>query len=73
MRQAVWLVFGLILLAWAAQGAIRLMINHNPGALRYLPGGYAVQLGAYVVLALVGLRCARHNRVQPNPENDPHR
>ena len=73
MRQAVWLVFGLLLAALGAQGAIRLMINHDPGALRLLPGGYPVHLGVYIAVALIGLRCARHNRVQPDPRNDPYR
>lgn len=73
MRQAVWLVFGLILVGYGAVGAIRLMINHDPGALRLLPGGYVVQLGGYIVLALVGLRLARHNRVRADPRQDPYR
>ncbi|GAA2851559.1 hypothetical protein Acy02nite_35130 [Actinoplanes cyaneus] len=73
MRQAVWLVFGLLLLALGAQGCIRLLINHDPGALRVLPGGYVVHLGGYLAMALIGLRCARHNRVQPDPKNDPYR
>ncbi|GAA2706073.1 MULTISPECIES: hypothetical protein [Actinoplanes] len=71
MRQAVWLVFGLILLALGAQGVIRLVVNQDAGALRWLPGGYFVQLGAYVAAALIGLRVAKHNRVRPDPHKHP--
>ncbi|BCJ47834.1 hypothetical protein GCM10010168_21930 [Actinoplanes ianthinogenes] len=70
MRQAVWLVLGLILLAVGAQGAIRLLINKDPGVMRFLPGGYLIQVAAYVAVALIGLRLARLNRVQPDPKND---
>ncbi|WIN00350.1 hypothetical protein ACTOB_004050 [Actinoplanes oblitus] len=73
MRQAVWLVLGLILLAVGGQGAIRLLINKDPGALHYLPGGYLVQLAVWVAVALIGLRLARQNRVQPDPRRDRHR
>lgn len=70
MRQAVWLVFGLILLGLGAQGIIQMLIGHNPGVMRFLPGGYAVQLGAYAVITVAGLRLARHHRVRPDLEND---
>jgi hypothetical protein len=73
MRQAVWLVLGLILCALGATGGIRLLVNKDPGALRHLPGGYPVQLGVYVVVAIIGLRMAQYNRVQPDPRQDRHR
>ncbi|GAA4607840.1 hypothetical protein BJY16_006541 [Actinoplanes octamycinicus] len=73
MRQAVWLVVGLILMAMGAQGAIRLLINKDPGILRFLPGGYLVQVAGYVAVALIGLRLARLNRVQPDPRHDRYR
>lgn len=66
MRQAVWLVVGLILAGLGATGAIRLVINKDPGAMRLLPGGFIVQLAAWIVVVVVGLRLARHNRVRPD-------
>jgi hypothetical protein len=73
MRQIMLLVLGLALLATGAQGFIRLLINHNPGALRVLPGGFAVQLVVYLLIFLFGLSMARRNRVHPDPEHDRHR
>ncbi|WP_436535347.1 hypothetical protein [Actinoplanes sp. HUAS TT8] len=70
MRQAVWLVVGLMLVALGAQGAIVLLINHNPSVLRWVPGGYFVQLAAYAVMIVLGLRLARHNRVRPDVDRD---
>ena len=70
MRQLVLIGLGLILCALGGQGVIRLLINHNPGALHVLPGGFAVQIAAYIAMFAVGYRMARHNRVHPDPEND---
>jgi hypothetical protein len=73
MRQLMLLLLGLALAATGAEGFIRLLINHNPGALRLLPGGFAVQLAGYVLIFLFGLRMARRNRVHPDPEHHRHR
>jgi hypothetical protein len=70
MRQIMFLVLGLTVLALGAQGAIRLLIGHDPGALRHLPGGFAVQLAAYLIIFVFGLQMARRNRVHPDPEHD---
>jgi len=71
MRQGALLVLGLVLLATGSQGVIRLLVTHNPGVLRHLPGGFGVQLVAYAAVALFGLSMARRNRVHPDPEHDP--
>jgi len=73
MRQVALLILGLILAATGAQGFIRLVIGHNPGALRYLPGGFVTQLAAYVAIFLFGLTMTRRNRVNPDPDRDRHR
>ncbi|HEY0530435.1 MAG TPA: hypothetical protein VGD29_02415 [Actinoplanes sp.] len=73
MRQIALLILGLMVLAIGAQGAIRLLIGHDPGALRHLPGGFLVQIVVYVAVALFGLSIARRNRVHPDPEHDGHR
>jgi ABC-type Na+ efflux pump permease subunit len=70
MRQLALAILGLILLAIGAQGVIRLVISHDPGALRHLPGGFMVQLVVYGAIALLGLTMARRNRVHPDPEHD---
>jgi hypothetical protein len=70
MRQVMLLVLGLALCATGAQGFIRLLINHNPGALRGLPGGFAVQLVVYLAIFLFGLTMTRRNRVHADPEHD---
>jgi hypothetical protein len=70
VRQIALLILGLILLAIGAQGVIRLLIGHNPGALRHLPGGFLVQLVVWGAIALFGLTTARRNRVNPDPEHD---
>jgi ABC-type Na+ efflux pump permease subunit len=67
MRQMALVVLGLLLLAIGAQGVIVLVISHDPGALRHLPGGFLVQLVVYGVIALFGLAMARRNRVDPDP------
>jgi hypothetical protein len=70
MRQISLLVLGLVVAAIGAQGFILLVIGHDPGALRWLPGGFVAQLAAYVVVFLFGLTTARRNRVHPDPEHD---
>jgi hypothetical protein len=70
MRQIALLILGLILLAVGAQGVIRLVISHDPGALRHLPGGFPAQLVVYGAIALFGLSMTRRNRVNPDPERD---
>jgi hypothetical protein len=53
------LVLGMVLLVVGAQGAIRILIDHdNAGLLGWLPGGFGVHLAAYVVLAVAGLLLA---------------
>jgi ABC-type Na+ efflux pump permease subunit len=70
MRQVALLILGLALAATGAQGFIRLVIGHDPGALRWLPGGFLIQLVVYLVVFLLGLSMARRNRVHPDPEHD---
>jgi ABC-type Na+ efflux pump permease subunit len=70
MRQIALVILGLMLLAIGAQGVILLVISHNPGALRHLPGGFLVQLVVYGAIALFGYSMARRNRVNPDPEHD---
>jgi uncharacterized membrane protein HdeD (DUF308 family) len=54
-----WLVVGMILLVVGAQGAIRLLVDHqNGGLLSWFPGGFAGQLTGYLVLAAAGLLLA---------------
>ncbi len=70
MRQVALLILGLTLAATGAQGFIRLVIGHNPGGLRFLPGGFAIQLVAYLGIFLFGLTMTRRNRVNPDPDRD---
>ncbi|OUC93517.1 hypothetical protein [Streptosporangium minutum] len=45
----------LLLLVLGAQGAIRLLADHdNAGLLAWLPGGFAVWLACYAVAAVAG-------------------
>jgi hypothetical protein len=74
MRQIALVVLGLVMLAVGAQGVIRLVISHEPGALRHLPGGFLVQLVVWAAIALFGLSLTRRNRIHPDPEHhDPAR
>ena len=73
MRQVALLILGLALAATGAQGFIRLIIGHDPGALRFLPGGFVSQLVAYLFIFLFGLTMTRRNRVRPDPERERHR
>ncbi|WP_280461045.1 hypothetical protein [Nocardia carnea] len=59
MRYVTVLIGGMALLVLGAQGAIRLLADHdNSGLLRWLPGGFPVQLLVYLVLAGVGVPLA---------------
>jgi hypothetical protein len=69
MRRLALVVLGLLLLAVGAQGVIRLVIGHEPGALRHLPGGFLVQLVVWGAIALFGLTMARRNRIHADPEH----
>jgi hypothetical protein len=71
MRQIALMILGLVLLATGSQGVIRLLLTHNPGALRHVPGGFPVRLLLYAAIAVYGLTMARRNRVHPDPEHDP--
>jgi hypothetical protein len=70
MRQMALVVLGLLMLAVGAQGVIRLVIGHEPGALRHLPGGFPAQLVVWGAIALFGLSMARRNRIHADPEHD---
>lgn len=51
----VWLIVGVALLAFGAQGAIRLLVDHsNSGLLDWVPGGFAAQLACYLAAAIGG-------------------
>ena len=53
------LILGMVLLALGAQGAIRLLIDEaDAGLLAWLPGGFVVQLIAYVALTIAGVAMA---------------
>jgi hypothetical protein len=53
------LIIGMVLLALGAQGAIRLMADHdNAGLLRWMPGGFGVWLSCYVVATVLGVGLA---------------
>ncbi|MET7950405.1 hypothetical protein [Micromonospora sp. NPDC005324] len=59
MKHAFVLVIGLALLALGAQGAIRLLVDHdNSGLLSWMPGGFGVRLSCYVVAAAAGIALA---------------
>ncbi|BCB81171.1 hypothetical protein GCM10022251_67630 [Phytohabitans flavus] len=59
MKHVVLLVLGMVLLVVGAQGGIRLLADHdNAGVLQWLPGGFAGQLGGFVVMTLVGVTLA---------------
>jgi hypothetical protein len=57
--RTVGLVVGMVLMVLGAQGGIRLLVDHgNAGLLRWMPGGFAVWLSCYVVVAVVGVLVA---------------
>ncbi|MEU7004149.1 hypothetical protein [Nonomuraea sp. NPDC046570] len=59
MKHVTVLIIGMLLLVLGAQGAIRLLADHdNAGLLAWLPGGFAVWLACYSVAAVVGVLLA---------------
>ena len=59
MKHLTALIIGMVLLALGAQGAIRLVADHdNAGLLRWMPGGFGAWLSGYVVAALAGIGLA---------------
>ncbi|MEV4295729.1 hypothetical protein [Microbispora rosea] len=59
MRHVTALITGMLLLVLGAQGAIRLLADHdNAGLLAWLPGGIAVRLACYAVVAVLGASLA---------------
>ncbi|UGT62311.1 hypothetical protein [Nocardia asteroides] len=59
MRAVIALVLGMVLLVLGAQGAVRLLADHdNAGLLSRLPGEFAVRLVVYVAVAVVGAALA---------------
>ncbi|GLY69117.1 hypothetical protein [Amycolatopsis taiwanensis] len=64
----VWLVLGMILLAFGVQGVIRLVLDHGwTGVLGWLPGGFAGQLIGHIVLTGAGAALAEWSRRLPEP------
>ncbi|GAA5155820.1 hypothetical protein [Amycolatopsis dongchuanensis] len=64
----VWLVAGMILLAFGVQGVIRLVLDHGwTGVLGWLPGGFAGQLAGHLVLTAAGLALAGWSQRLPEP------
>ncbi|GAA0266271.1 hypothetical protein GCM10009539_61320 [Cryptosporangium japonicum] len=59
MQRLVGLVVGMVLVAVGAQGAIRLVVDHDDaGLLGWVPGGFWVRLACYLVAVVVGLGAA---------------
>ncbi|GIH63115.1 hypothetical protein Msi02_39320 [Microbispora siamensis] len=55
MKYVTALISGMLLLVLGAQGAIRLLADHdNAGLLAWLPGGFAVRLAGYAIAAVAG-------------------
>ncbi|MEU4575187.1 hypothetical protein [Nonomuraea sp. NPDC023979] len=55
MKYVTVLIIGMLLLVLGAQGAIRLLADHdNAGLLGRLPGGFGVWLACYVAAAVAG-------------------
>ncbi|MER5746549.1 hypothetical protein [Streptomyces sp. NPDC002225] len=55
MKYDIFQGLGAVLLVLGAQGAIRLLVDHdNTGLLGRLPGGFAACLTVYVLAAVVG-------------------
>ncbi|MEV6758768.1 hypothetical protein [Streptomyces sp. NPDC051214] len=51
MKYDILQILGAVLMCFSAQGLIRLLIDHDhTGLLGWLPGSFAVLLGAYVVV-----------------------
>ncbi|MEV0666250.1 hypothetical protein ACIBI3_19780 [Actinomadura luteofluorescens] len=59
MKPSIVLPLGVVLLVLGAQGAIRLLADHdNAGLLRWLPGGFAAWLACYAVATVAGVLLA---------------
>jgi hypothetical protein len=59
MKYVALQIAGMVLLVLGAQGAVRLLIDHdNAGVLGYFPGGFAFRLACYAVLAVGGVLLA---------------
>ncbi|MBE3009979.1 hypothetical protein IL992_12370 [Microbispora sp. NEAU-D428] len=59
MRHVTVLILGMLLLVLGAQGAIRLLADHdNAGLLAWLPGGFGVRVACYAVAAVLGASLA---------------
>ncbi|MFI9555325.1 hypothetical protein [Nonomuraea endophytica] len=55
MKYAAVQVIGVLLLVVGAQGAIRLLVDHDDGGfLRWLPGGFGAWMVSYAVAVVVG-------------------
>lgn len=68
----VWLVLGMILLAFGVQGVIRLVLDHGwTGVLGWLPGGFGGQLTGHLVLTVVGSALAGWSRRFPERTKRP--
>jgi hypothetical protein len=61
------LVIGMVLLVVGAQGAIRLLLDHeDAGLLGWLSSGFAARLSCYAAIAVAGLLLAgRGSRRKP--------
>ena len=67
------LIVGMILLVMGAQGAIRLMADHDDaGPLGWMPGGFAAQLSVYCLTVVVGTTIASHFTARPDETSTDH-
>jgi hypothetical protein len=65
MKHVATLVVGMLLLVLAAQGAIRLLVDHtDAGLLSWLPGGFGVWLLCHAVLTVAGALLAARGSAQ---------
>ncbi|WP_157521693.1 hypothetical protein [Herbidospora cretacea] len=52
-------IIGMVLLILGAQGAIRMLVDHDDaGLLGWLPGGFAARIAVYVVITIAGIALA---------------
>lgn len=62
MKNGIYQVLGVALLAVGAQGAIRQLVDHhNAGLLGWLPGGFAASITVYVLAVVIGAIIARRH------------
>ncbi|GGT38889.1 hypothetical protein ACFFV7_19770 [Nonomuraea spiralis] len=55
MKHVTVLIIGMLLLVLGAQGAIRLLTDHdNAGLLAWLPGGFATRLAGFALAVVLG-------------------